>query len=203
MEYFSEDIESLDRISRLKIINSITGIKPANLIGTISNTGVSNLAIFSSVLHLGSNPSLLGFIARPRTKQVGHTLENIQQSTVYTINHILPQFIKKAHYTSAKFPRDTSEFEYCGLNEEYIQDIVAPFVRESNIKIGMRFRQSIPIPLNGTTLVIGEVIYLQIPNSVLDKGDINLEKANSVGISGLNSYYSFQKIAEFPYVRID
>ena len=35
MIYTHEQIQELDRLSRLKIINSITGIKPANLIGTI------------------------------------------------------------------------------------------------------------------------------------------------------------------------
>ena len=47
MMYTKKDIEQLDRISRLKIINAVTGIKPANLIGTISNAKVTNLAIFS------------------------------------------------------------------------------------------------------------------------------------------------------------
>ncbi len=42
----------------------MTGIKPANLIGTISKNQVSSLAIFSSVVHLGSNPALLGFVLR-------------------------------------------------------------------------------------------------------------------------------------------
>ena len=40
------DIYELDRIKRLNIINSITGIKPANLIGTKSKEGVNNVAIF-------------------------------------------------------------------------------------------------------------------------------------------------------------
>ena len=35
MIYTKKDIEHLDRISRLKIINAVTGIKPANLIGSI------------------------------------------------------------------------------------------------------------------------------------------------------------------------
>ena len=41
------DINNLDKISRLNLINSITGYKPANLIGTKSLSGDTNLAIFS------------------------------------------------------------------------------------------------------------------------------------------------------------
>ena len=65
MQYTKKDIAEMDRIQRIKYINSVSGIKPANLIGTISGGGQTNLAIFSSVFHLGSDPALLGFITRP------------------------------------------------------------------------------------------------------------------------------------------
>ena len=63
------DIENTERIQRLNIINSISGIKPGNLIGTRSNEGQANLAIISSVIHLGSNPAYLGFIVRPEWRR--------------------------------------------------------------------------------------------------------------------------------------
>ena len=43
----------MDKIKRLNIVNSITGIKPGNLIATMSKENETNLAIFSSVVHLG------------------------------------------------------------------------------------------------------------------------------------------------------
>ena len=52
MHLTKEQIQQTSRIKRLNIINSITGVKPANLIGSISDNGHSNLAIFSSVVHL-------------------------------------------------------------------------------------------------------------------------------------------------------
>lgn len=202
MLYTQQDIADLDRIARLKMINSVTGIKPANLIGTKRNEGTTNLAVFSSVVHLGSNPALLGLISRPKSKDSGHTLKNIQENGVYTINHIHPEFTMQAHYTSAKFEGGISEFERCGLTEEYIANYHAPFVKESHFKIGMRFKEAIPIPLNGTTLIIGEIEYIFIPDSAMVNDDIDLEQANSVGISGLNSYYELKKIAQYPYVRV-
>ena len=80
MQYTKQDIQAMDRVTRLKIINSVTGIKPGNLIGTLSKDGITNLAVFSSVVHLGSDPALLGFISRPRTDEVGHTLHLGQNS---------------------------------------------------------------------------------------------------------------------------
>ncbi len=202
MQLNSKDISQLDRVKRLKIINSITGIKPGNLIGTTSGEGVSNLAVFSSVVHLGSNPSLLGFVSRPQTSDTGHTLTNILQTGVYTINHIHPDLVEKAHFTSAKFPTSTSEFDVCSLTEEYANNFQAPFVKESSFKMGMCLKEVIDIELNGTVLVIGEVNQIIIPDSAFVDNDIDLEASCSVGISGLNTYYTLKKIGKFPYARL-
>jgi len=203
MEYNKADITKLDRVSRLKLINSITGVKPANLIGTADAQGRSNLAIFSSVIHLGSNPAYIGFVSRPRTEEVGHTYDNILATGSYTINHVHPKFIKNAHYTSGKFDKTVSEFKQCGLTEAYISGCTAPFVAESNFKIAMRFIEAIDIPLNGTVMIIGEVEHVILPEDGMVDGDVNLETSDSVGISGLNSYYRLEKIGHFPYVRVN
>lgn len=203
MTYTKKHIEQLDRITRLKIINSVTGIKPANLIGSIDDGGNTNLAVFSSVVHLGSDPALLGFISRPQTAEVGHTYRNIQENGYYTINHIHPEFIKNAHYTSAKFDSAISEFERCNLSEEYINDFKAPFVKESSFKIGMRFKEAIDIKINGTVLMIGNIEHLILPDAAIVNDDIDLEVTNGVGISGLNSYYSLKKIDSYPYVKVN
>ena len=161
--YFSKnDISKLDKTSRIKTINSVSGIKPANLIGTADQQGNTNVAIFSSVVHLGSDPALLGFICRPRTAEAGHTYENIIETGNYTINHIPPKYLKNAHYTSAKLPKNVSEFNRCGFTEEYLNEFTAPFVKESHFKIGLEFREAMDIPLNGTTLIIGEIEHLII-----------------------------------------
>ena len=92
MYYSKEDIQNTSRVKRLNLINSVTGVKPANLIGTISESGVSNLAIFSSVVHLGSNPALLGFIMRPRHEVRRDTYDNILFSNCFTVNQVHPDF---------------------------------------------------------------------------------------------------------------
>ncbi len=202
MHYTKKAIEEMDRIQKIKFMNSVSGIKPANLIGTNSNTGQTNLAIFSSVFHLGSDPALLGFITRPTGEVPRHTLENIKETKAYTINHVSSSFVKQAHYTSAKLDSNQSEFKACGLTEEYIADFKAPFVRESAIKMGMQFKQAIDIELNGTILVIGEIQHLIIPDAAVTKDeDIDLSKVNVACISGLNTYYSLKKINRFPYAR--
>jgi flavin reductase (DIM6/NTAB) family NADH-FMN oxidoreductase RutF len=204
MNFTEEDIKELDRFFRLNLINALTGIKPANLIGTISNVGEKNLAIFSSVIHLGSNPPLIGFIVRPTDEVPRHTYENIRENGFYTINHVHREFIEQAHYTAAKFDRAVSEFEVCRLTEEYVNDFPAPFIKESRLKLGMQLEQELPIALNGTILMIGSIKLAIVPDEIIsDEGYLNLEKADDVGISGLNSYYALKKIADFPYARVE
>ena len=203
--YLTKDqIKQTSRIKRLNIINSITGVKPANLIGSISENGLSNLAIFSSIVHLGSNPALLGFILRPQHEVRRDTYDNIMQTKYYTINHIPSDYIENAHYTSAKFDREDSEFERCKLTEEYLFDFDAPFVKESRVKIGLKLEEMLPIELNKCVMVIGSIHHLWVDNvAVEEDGQINLELLDDVGIGGLNSYYNLKRIAQFPYARVN
>ncbi len=202
MHINKRDLDGLERRFRLNIINSITGIKPANLIGTKSNSGHSNVAIFSSVVHLGSNPALIGFIMRPTEDVPRHTYDNIKENGAYTINQIPTAIVDKAHYTSAKLDRSISEFDRCGLTEEYINVFQAPFVKECHIKMGLNFIEEIPIKVNGTIMMVGELQELIIPDQAInEKGYIDLSVFNTSGISGLNNYYSLSPIATFPYAR--
>ena len=201
MQYTKDDLLALDRKFRLNLINSTTGIKPANLVGTKSKHNQDNIAIFSSLVHLGSNPAHLGLVFRPQTQSRKDTYSNIMETGYYTINQISEDFIKKAHYTSAKLPTDQSEFDVMKLQREFKDDFWAPFVASSFMKIGMKFIEAISLP-NGCIFIVGEILFLQVPDeSVNEKGQIDLSNFNAVGIGGLNSYYRLEKIADYPYVR--
>ncbi|MGJ8661580.1 MAG: flavin reductase family protein, partial [Bacteroidota bacterium] len=139
MHLTKEDIKNTDKVDRLNLINGLTGIKPANLIGTVSNDGQENVAIFSSVVHLGSNPALFGFILRPAGDVPRNTYENIKETGFYTINHVHESIVENAHFTSAKFPGDVSEFDKCGLTPIYKEGFKAPFVENAFVQLGMRF----------------------------------------------------------------
>lgn len=197
------DIQSLNKIYRLNLINSVTGIKPANLIGTKNSKGIENLAIFSSVVHLGSNPPLIGMVTRPTDEVPRHTYSNIQESGIYTINAVNADMTREAHYTSAKFEEDESEFKACGFEPEYIEGFEAPFVKQSNLKMGLRLVEEYPIRQNGTLLLVGEIMHLMVANEAITKeGYIDLERLNLAGISGLNSYYKLKREQTYPYARV-
>ena len=200
--YKTPEIETWDRYYRSNFFNSLTGFKSVNLIGSIDKNGKPNLAIFSSIVHIGSNPPLVGFINRP-IKASPHTLVNIEATKVYTINHIQPSFLAKAHQTSAKYEEHINEFEEVGLTPEFHPNIEAPFVKESDIKYALSLQQIIPIELNNTFLVIGKIISVQIKDDVVaEDGYIHLEKANSICSNGNDGYYKTELIARFQYAKV-
>ncbi|MEQ8559888.1 MAG: flavin reductase [Cytophagales bacterium] len=193
----------MDRTYRLNLINSISGVKPANLVGTRSADGKDNLAIFSSVVHLGSNPAQLGLVMRPQNQELKDTYANIINTGVYTINHVSESFAKKAHYTSAKLKREESEFDLMKIERQFIDGFKAPFVKQSEVKIGMSLLEKIDLP-NNCIFIVGEVVLVDFPvESVNDLGQLDMSTYGGVGISGLNTYYALNKIATYPYVRVD
>lgn len=196
------EIMNWDERYRLKFINSISGYKGVHLIGTKNKNGQTNLAVFNSIVHIGSSPPLIGFIMRPLTVE-RNTYANIIDTGYYTLNHVHRSFLKKAHYTSTKFPEDVSEFDECNLSPEYTDAIPAPFVGESTIKLGLKLKEDIAIESNGTRLIIGEVKQVIIEEDYLENdGQIDLEKAKDVAVTGLNQYSTVAKFQNIPYARL-
>jgi len=194
------DIEAFDKVYRLNLVNSLTGYKPANLIGTASAAGATNLAIFSSVIHLGSAPAVLGIVTRPATVP-RHTHENLKATGCYTINHVHTDFVAAAHYTSAEFGREVSEFDQCGFTPTYRDGFPAPYVAESRIGLGLRLQEELPIH-NGTVLLVGRVEHVYLPEDVLHPdGTLDLQRAGAVCISGLDGYHQVTPLASFAYAR--
>ena len=202
MQHFSTTtIATWERFYRANFINSLTGFKSVSLIGTVNKTGQTNLAIFSSVVHLGSDPALIGFINRP-INAAPHTLANIQSTETYTINHVHPSFLELAHQTSAKYPEEVSEFEELGLTPEWIETIQAPFVKESKVKYALTLEEIIPIKLNNTFLVIGKLQHVKLEDNILlPDGFLELDKASSLCSNGIDAYYSTQLIDRYEYAK--
>jgi flavin reductase (DIM6/NTAB) family NADH-FMN oxidoreductase RutF len=201
-KHFSgQDIVMMEQRSRAAFINSLSGFKSVSLVGTIDNVGNTNLSIFNSVIHIGANPALIGMIIRPNSVN-RHTLENIMETECYTINHINKDIYKKAHQTSARYPKEISEFKAVGLTPEFHTKIKSPFVKESHIKFGLKFAERHDLKINGTILIIGKVIEVIVPEDCLTlDGVIDVEKAETITTSGLDSYHTTTRLSRLTYAK--
>jgi flavin reductase (DIM6/NTAB) family NADH-FMN oxidoreductase RutF len=201
MIILKDKIESYDKLYRTNLVNSLSGFKSANLIGTISKEGKTNLAIFSSVIHVGANPPALGFLMRPVSVE-RHTYTNIKETNHFTINHINKEIFKISHQTSARYDKGISEFDACGFTPEYTETVKAPYVRESKIKLGCRFVEEHQIKSNDTIFMVGEIVELILQEEIISKdGGVDIEKAGTIAISGLDNYHETKRIARLSYAK--
>ncbi|WP_111642291.1 flavin reductase family protein [Marinimicrobium alkaliphilum] len=169
------EIDAMDPRFRVQFINSLSGFKSLNLVGTVDADGRENLAIVSSVIHLGANPPLMAMVTRPRSVE-RHTVDNLMATGVFTLNHVRPDFVEAAHQTSARYPREQSEFAQVGLTPWYSGTFPAPYVAESALRIGLRWRESKLIELNDTELIIGEIDEVHLDQQAWrDDGSVDLE----------------------------
>ena len=202
MHHFQlKDLEKMSKIYRLNLVNCITGYKSANLVGTKSVEGNENLAIFSSVIHLGSNPALIGFVLRPTTVP-RHTYANIKATGIFTLNAITDKQIADAHHTSAKYPAGVSEFDQTDLVTERKKNWNAPFVQGAPIQLGCRYQNEYFIKENDTIMVVASIVDIYISEPLLLKdGWVQLDQGNIVSINGLDGYTAPQLLERFSYAR--
>ena len=201
MHFTKARIDALEKRTRTHLINSLSGFKSANLIGTQDLLGNTNLSIVSSVIHLGAHPPLVGMIMRPHSVP-RHTFENILQTGVYTINQVNKAIYKQAHQTSARYDKDESEFDATGLTPEYLNEFSAPFVEESRLKYSVKFVESKHLEINGTELVIGEIVDVYLDETALQSdGFLDLQAIDTVAVTGLDSYHTSNKLTRLPYAK--
>ena len=202
MDFFSsESLNSLDKIYRINLVNSITGYKSANLLGTISNEGIENVAIFSSITHLGSQPALLSFFVRPNVVP-RNTYKNIKEKKFFTVNHISKEKIDDAHHTSAKYGEDISEFDKTNLQSEYKKNWEAPFVKDSAVQLGCKYLNEYYLKENGCSMIVASIEIIFIREGLLDNdGWVELSKANIVTVNGLDGYALPKTIKRLKYAR--
>jgi flavin reductase (DIM6/NTAB) family NADH-FMN oxidoreductase RutF len=195
------DIEAMEKLARVQFANSLPGPKPISLIGSVNETGQTNLAPFSSVTHLGSNPLLIGLISRPDLVD-RHTLANIIQTRSYTINHVHSGILDQAHHCSARYPREISEFTATGLTPHFEPGIAAPFVAESRFRFALDLVETVPITANDTILIIGKVRLAQIPEEHLAAdGAVDLAALGSLASTALDTYFELSQPTRLPYAK--
>jgi flavin reductase (DIM6/NTAB) family NADH-FMN oxidoreductase RutF len=201
IHYNQKEIAELPNLTRRALINGIGGVKPLNLLGTISEDGQYNLAVFNSIVHIGSSPPMLGFVLRPTTVE-RHSYENMLSTRKFTVNQVNTSIFKSAHQTAANYVRSVSEFEESGLSPELLESFSAPFVKESKIKLACAYRNEYFIEENGCRLIIADILDIYAEEGIIDNnGFVNHDQANTAGAIGLDAYVGIELLDRLSYAR--
>ena len=203
MHFDQDDIAAMPSLRRAALVNCLSGFKSANLVGTVDDNGHTNLAIMSSTVHLGSNPPLLALIIRPGGKE-RHTLANILSTGCFSLNHVTEPMVASAHQTAAKYEQSVSEFDATGLTPQWLEGFRAPLVREARVKLAMELRAHQELEINGTHMLIAEVVMADIHNGgLLEDGSLDLVFCDTVAISGLDTYHRTVPVKRMAYAKPD
>lgn len=198
-----EEISELDKNYRRNLINSITGFKSLHLLATENKHRNSNLALFSSAVHVGADPPLIGVVFRPLTVP-RHSYNNIHATGFFSLNHIPSTIIEQAHQCSASYPEEISEFDVTGLHEEHSNIFPIAYVKESPIKIGLQWVEEHTVQANGTIFLVGKIVELILPERVVGTdGFVDLEQLHLVTASGLDGYHTTQKLIRLQYAKTE
>jgi flavin reductase (DIM6/NTAB) family NADH-FMN oxidoreductase RutF len=196
-------LDDMQSQHRAAFVNSLSGFKSANLVGTCDDKGQTNLAVMSSAVHIGSSPALLALVIRPGGAE-RHTLANILATGVYTLNHVSLDMISRAHQTAARYARQQSEFECCGFSACWHETHAAPFVADASVQIAMQLREHQQLAINQTHLVIGEVKFVVFPQDALRRdGSLDLVATETAALSGLDSYHRVTLHKRMAYAKPD
>ncbi len=196
-----DDLDAMAQRDRARLVNGLTGYKSPFLLGSADADGLTNLALFSSVFHLGADPALIGLIFRPHSVP-RHSLENILQTHCFTLNLAHADILEQTHQTSARYPREQSEFATTGLTEAYSEELAAPYVAESRLGIGLKLRQQIELDINQTCLIIGEICEVRMSEGALgDDGTLDMDLLGGLAVCGLDSYYQVRSLRRLAYAK--
>ncbi len=196
-----EEIMARPAAFRRDLLNTLPGPRGVHLIGTRGHKGTENLAVFSSVVHVGASPPLLGFIMRPLTVP-RHTYHHILANGWFTLNTLHPDILEAGHQTSANYAIGVSEFAATGLTPQYSEACPAPYVKESPVRIGLTLEEEHPIAANRTIFLIGRVREIFVPDDcVADSGHVDHLKLNTLTVAGLDTYYPPGEPTRHPYAR--
>lgn len=198
-----EALQVMEPRRRAQLVNALSGPKPANVIGTQDEEGCANLAIITSVVHLGSDPALLGHVMRPPVprERGSQSYHNLKATGQYTLNHVQIGWHEAAHQTSARYADGESEFEAVGLTPTHRCGFEAPAVAEAAVRVGLEFVEELALP-NGCRFIVGAIRWATFPEKAwAADGALDLAHLGAVAVTGLDGYHGLVPVARLSYAK--
>ncbi len=178
--------------------SALVAPRPIGWISTFDTEGRPNVAPYSFFNAVSYLPPQLIFSvgARPEGEAppVKDTLTNVERSGSFVANLVTWDLREAMNATSAECPPEVNEFELAGITAEDSQRVNAPRVKESPVNFECEMIQIIPTrSREGYTpnmLVLGEVVGIQIDDSVIEDGLINYRKTQPISRLGYMADYA-------------
>ncbi len=182
------DVAELDAVDGYKLATGLIVPRPIGWIGTLSASGVPNLAPYSFFNAVSGLPPT--FVFAPGKGSRRDTLDNVREVGEFTINIVTVEVAEAMNASSASFEPGVDEFEACGLTAVASSSIRPPMVGECKANIECVVTQIVDVgdPVHGNALVLGEAVAFHVAERLLDGTRIDQAELRAIGRHAGNSY---------------
>jgi len=177
-----------------RILISSVAPRPIAWVSTVSASGQLNLAPFSFFNAICGKPPLLAFAPALRVRGEGtavrgeakDTLRNIRETGEFVVNVVTYDVAEAMNLTSGEYDSSVNEFELAKLTPRQSKMVKPPQVAESSVNFECKVYQILDFssPPQGGSLVIGEIVSIQIDEKHLKNGRIDGDSLDLIGRMG-------------------
>lgn len=174
--------------------NAIVVPRPIGWISSLNPQGEANLAPYSFFNAVAYTPPQVVFSATAGHQHGGlkDSVSNIQATGEFVVNLATWSLREAVNASSIAAPQSVDEFELAGLSKASSELVAPPRVAESPVHLECRYLQTVELltadPANPNLLVIGEVLGVQIDESVISDGMVEIGKLQPIGRLGYHDY---------------
>jgi flavin reductase (DIM6/NTAB) family NADH-FMN oxidoreductase RutF len=192
-----QEFDAVERSPRdnARIVKSAVSPRPIAWISTRSEAGVDNLAPYSSYNYVSSEDPVVLFNS-PNEDHGGlkDTARNALERGAFAVNVVTEPLLVEMDSTSRRLPPEESEFDRFDVERAPCRRIDAPRVAEAVVTMECTLHDSLTV--HDRIVVLGDVEYFHVAETVLTDGRIDMGKLPTVGRLG-GPYYTVSDPVEF------
>lgn len=178
--------------------------RPIAWVSTISVDGVANAAPYSCFTFVAIQPPMIAFSVELKPDgQEKDTLRNIQASGEFVVNVVPEGLAEEMNATADTFPPEVDEIDRVGLTTVRCVSVVVPRIAESPIAMECRLVRLLQLEPSRNTLVIGEVLAVEVDEGAVRNGAIDAVAWRPLGRLDGNRYALLGETSELERPWLD
>lgn len=169
------ELAALDRPQRYKLLTALVVPRPIALVTSVGADGITNAAPYSFFNLFSQDPALvvLGIERRegPVQKDTGR---NIEASGEFVVNLVDEDLAERMNLCAIDFPPEISEVEMAGLT--LVPSARVRPARLAEAPAALECRKFVTLlPGGGRELVVGEILAVQVRDTLVDPATLRLD----------------------------
>lgn len=173
------DIEAFPQLYKINLLKSLSTYNSKSIVVTKCVKGKVNVSNGNSMTYVGLKPVVIG-ISLKLDKTRMKTYRGIKETGYFTINGLGKRQIKDLGTKKGKV-NGLLEKLNSSLGLSYKRGFCVPYINGSNLQIGLKFLEEHHLKVNGTVLVLGQVVDIHFRKSVIS--GLSYLKSNKERIS--------------------